>query len=68
MSDESSEPMALDLGMVTHICPCGEDTWKILVSFEEYEIASYSLDMYCISCGNKAIAPTILDDPNYEEY
>lgn len=68
MSNESDEQVALDLGMVTHVCPCGSDTWKILVSFEDYEIASYSLEMYCVSCGNKALAPTPLDDPDYEEY
>jgi hypothetical protein len=66
VSNENEVP--LDLGMVTHVCPCGSDTWKVLVSFDDYEIATYSLDMYCASCGNKARAPTLLDDPNYEEY
>jgi hypothetical protein len=65
---KESEHVALDLGIVTHVCICGSDTWKILASFDEYEIATYSLEMYCASCGNKAITPTPLDDPNSPDY
>lgn len=62
-----SELVPLDLGMVTHVCVCGCDTWKILASFDDYEISTYSVEMYCVSCGNKAIAPTLLDHPDYSE-
>lgn len=58
---------AIDLGMVTHVCVCGSDTWKILASFDDYEISTYSLEMYCVSCGNKAVTPTPLDHPDYCE-
>lgn len=61
------EDIALDLGMVTHVCVCGSDTWKILASFDDYEISTYSCEMYCVVCGNKAITPTILDHPDYSE-
>lgn len=54
----------IDLGVVTHECPCGSNLWKILVTFEEYEIATYSLEMYCAMCGNKAKTPTPLDIPD----
>lgn len=57
---------AMDLGVITHTCICGENCWKIVVSFEDYKIAAYSLTMYCYFCGSKAIAPTEIDDPNYE--
>lgn len=66
MSKESDE-VALDLGVVTHVCTCGCDTWKILASFDDYEIAMYSVEMYCASCGNKARTPTLLDHPDYCE-
>lgn len=51
----------IDLGTVTHRCICGSVMWKVLVSFEDFEIASYSLDMFCAECGAKAISPTPLD-------
>lgn len=57
------EDPIIDLGMVTHVCICGSCLWKILVTFDDFEIATYSLDMYCAECGAKAIAPTELDRP-----
>lgn len=57
------EPM--DLGVVTHVCVCGSLQWKVIVSFEDYEIVTYSLDMYCAECGAKAIAPTEIDRPGW---
>jgi len=55
-------------GIIMHECICGSDMWKIVVSFKEYEIASYMLDMECIHCGTRAKAPTPPDNPEYEEY
>lgn len=51
----------IDLGTITHQCVCGSVLWKVLVTFDDFEIATYSLDMYCADCGAKAIAPTPLD-------
>jgi hypothetical protein len=31
------------------------------VIFEEFEIATYFLDMECANCGSMATAPTLLD-------
>lgn len=56
----------INLDTITHQCTCGSILWKVLVSFEDFEIASYSLDMYCAECNNKAIAPTPLDHPDYQ--
>jgi hypothetical protein len=53
----------MDLDTITHQCVCGSVLWKVLVTFDDFEIATYSLDMYCAECGAKAIAPTPLDRP-----
>lgn len=54
-------------GIIMHECICGSDMWKLIVSFKDYEIASYMLDMECINCGTRAKAPTPIDHPDYEE-
>jgi hypothetical protein len=51
---------------VLHQCLCGSNMWRIVASFEDYEIACYALDMECIECGSLAIAPTPLDDPEVD--
>ena len=48
-------------GIITHECICGSNLWKLVVSFEDYEIAAYLLDMECLICGTRATAPTPLD-------
>lgn len=54
--------MAMDLrGVPTHICPCGCNVWNLKVTFEDFEIAQYFLDMECANCGSLATAPTPLD-------
>lgn len=50
---------------ILHICVCGSNLWNIVVSFEDYEIATYSLDMECLECGTRAKAPTLIDSPDY---
>ena len=55
-------------GIIMHECVCGSDMWKIVVTFADYEIASYMLDMECFHCGTRATAPTPIDHPEYEEY
>jgi hypothetical protein len=53
---------AMDLrGAPTHLCPCGCNIWNVKVIFEQFEIATYFLDMECANCGSMATAPTLLD-------
>jgi hypothetical protein len=53
-------------GIIMHECICGSDMWRVVVSFEDYEISSYMLDMECFHCGTRAKAPTPIDNPDYE--
>jgi hypothetical protein len=62
------EPMNIDLDTVTHQCVCGSKVWKLLAAFEDYELAWYSITMYCASCGARALAPTPLDRPETSEF
>jgi C4-type Zn-finger protein len=49
---------------ILHDCPvCKSNLWNIKVTFEDYEIATYILDMECSICGTFAKAPTPLDKP-----
>lgn len=53
---------AMDLrGTPTHECVCGCNIFNIKVIFDNYEIATYFLDMECAQCGSLATAPTPLD-------
>lgn len=53
---------SIDLrGVPTHRCPCGCNIWNVKTIFDDYEIATYFLDMECVSCGSVATAPTPLD-------
>jgi hypothetical protein len=53
---------AMDIrGVPTHVCPCGCQVFNLKVIFDNYEIASYFIDMECASCGTIATAPTPLD-------
>ena len=64
---EDEEPTALDLrGTPTHTCICGSQTWYVKTVFENYEIATYFLDMLCSECGNLATAPTPVDREKME--
>ena len=51
---------------IIHTCPCGSDLFRLVVSFDNYEIAAYSTDMECIECGTRAKAPTPIDHPEYQ--
>ena len=48
-------------GTPTHLCPCGSNIWNLKAIFEDFEIATYFLDMECVSCGSVATAPTPVD-------
>jgi hypothetical protein len=53
---------AMDLrGTPTHECVCGSAIWNLQVTFEDYEIGTYFLEMQCADCGSLATAPTPLD-------
>lgn len=53
---------AMDLrGTPTHECVCGSNIFNLKVMFDDYEIATYFLDMECANCGSLATAPTPLD-------
>jgi hypothetical protein len=58
---------AMDLrGTPTHVCPCGCNIWNVKVIFEEFEVATYFLDIECANCGSMATAPTLLDREKME--
>lgn len=58
---------AMDIrGTPTHVCPCGSNVWNLKVSFEDYQIAYYMLDMECVTCGSVATAPTPIDKEGTE--
>jgi hypothetical protein len=60
---------AMDLrGTPTHACPCGSQVWLLKVTFSDYEISNYFLDMECLQCGSLATAPTPIDRANSEEF
>lgn len=48
-------------GTPTHVCVCGSQIFYIKAVFDNYEIATYFLDMQCAECGNLATAPTPVD-------
>ena len=58
---------AMDVrGTPTHLCPCGCNIWNLKVIFDDYEIATYFLDMECANCGSLATAPTPVDKEGIE--
>ena len=48
-------------GTPTHTCVCGSQIFYVKAVFDNYEIATYFLDMQCAECGNLATAPTPVD-------
>jgi hypothetical protein len=59
---------SMDLrGTPTHVCPCGSNIWHVKVIFDDNEIATYFLDMECVSCGSLATAPTPIDVNGMEQ-
>lgn len=68
MEDENELYMdSMDLrGTPTHQCICGSNVFYLPVSFEDYEISTYMLDMQCANCGSMATAPTPVDRESTE--
>jgi hypothetical protein len=59
---QEQQETAMDLrGNPTHECICGSQVFYIKAIFNDYEIATYFLDMQCVECGSLATAPTPLD-------
>jgi hypothetical protein len=59
---KEQQETAMDLrGNPTHECICGSQIFYIKAVFNDYEIATYFLDMQCVECGSLATAPTPLD-------
>lgn len=58
---------AMDVrGTPTHVCPCGCNIFNVKVIFQNFEIATYFIDMECANCGTLATAPTPVDRENTE--
>ena len=51
---------------IMHECICGSTLWRVIVSFDDYEISAYATDMECLECGTRAKAPTPIDKPGYK--
>ena len=57
---------AMDFGdTIVHECVCGSNMFNVVCVFDDYEIASYLLDMNCVFCGSRYKAPTELDREEY---
>lgn len=55
-----THPMDLR-GTPTHVCVCGCNQFMVRCLFENYELAMYFRDMFCVSCGSVLTAPIPLD-------
>lgn len=38
--------------LTTHECACGNSIFRLLVIFQDEEIATYFTDMECVNCGS----------------
>lgn len=62
VEEDMEEPNPMDLrGTPTHVCVCGSNQFMVRAIFDNYEIATYFLDMICASCGSLLTAPTPVD-------
>lgn len=53
-------------GIPTHQClNCGGNQFKIMASFEDYDIAMWGLDGECFDCGAPVTVPCPVDSPDY---
>lgn len=68
MQEDMEQETAMDLrGTPTHVCICGSQHFYVRAIFQDYEIATYFLDMICSECGSLATAPTPLDREDMEQ-
>ena len=62
VDEDMEEPNPMDWrGTPTHVCVCGSNQFMVRAIFDNYEIATYFLDMICASCGSLLTAPTPVD-------
>ena len=60
--DQQEPQGSIDLrGTPSHVCVCGSNQFYVRAIFDDYEIATYFLDMICVSCGSLLTAPTPVD-------
>lgn len=51
-------------GIPSHAClNCGGELFKVLATFEDYDIATWSTDGYCVACGAAVTVPCPVDNP-----
>ena len=59
----------LDLSdTIVHVCICGSKMFRIVATFDNFEIAQYSTDGECLECGTRVKVPTPIDNPDYDPY
>lgn len=64
--DYTGTGQGIDLSdTVLHECVCGGRAFRLVVTFDNYEIATYSTDMECLECNTRCKAPTPIDRPTY---
>jgi hypothetical protein len=56
-------------GIPSHEClNCGNDVFKILVKFQNFEPSWWSLNGYCNQCDSPVTVPCPVDDPSQLEF
>jgi len=60
LGEDPSSPIDLR-GTPSHQCVCGSNQFYVRAMFDNYEIATYFLDMVCVNCGSLLTAPTPVD-------
>lgn len=64
--DYTGSGQSMDLSdTICHVCPCGSSLFRIVASFDDYEISAYSTDGECLDCGTRVKVPTPIDKPGY---
>jgi len=54
-------------GIPTHECPvCQSRTFKVMVVFENYDIAMWGTEAECYECGTRVTVPCPVDSPEYK--
>lgn len=55
---ENELPPPNDINIFSQECFCGDNRWKLWVVWDnDKDIASFSKEMYCVSCNYKAVTP-----------
>lgn len=64
--DYKSDGTNLDLTSLgeLHVCQCGSDMFKAIVSFENNVISTYITEGECLFCGSRVTLPTECESIN----